>query len=737
MISKYDKYLKRLIVSIVFMIVVGVTYVTIITKIEPSMDINNDKKYEDTITVYADEDYEPYSFVDKEGKPQGYDVELMYMLAEEMGVNMELQLIPWTMNLDEGGVSNADIILGLEYTDISAEKFDLSHSVQINEYTAFGLESLDYTDQLYTKKMGVLQGSIVYELFIEPNNLQENTIDYPTYEEGFQAVLEGEIDYLIGRYSVGKRVLVSEDIRQIEPTGEILATNAFCFGVQKNQPELLEQLNEGIDTLNRSDDIHELSLKWLGHHVHITSLNDFMDIYLVQVIVLIGGVLIIVFYLILRRNAEFLKLKHERTLRETVQRQLEVDTLTGGLSYYKFEMEVKEKFQHKSPREYMLISIDVDDFKYINESYGYKIGNAVLKKISEYIITYLGDDDVITRISADKFIVLTKKVTEDTVSMIRSYNSPSFEELMEQNFMVTFSTGIYIPTDDTEALDYMIDCADAARLAAKANGKNNICYFSERMKKARLLKYNIVSSMEKALSNREFYMVYQPKYFLKTSICVGGEALVRWRTSVGTNYYPDQFIPVFENNGFIVDLDYYIMDEVCRFIASSKAKVPIISVNLSGKTLLKPSLVDDYCNILAKYDVLPSQIELEITESVFAKRLDDVKNSIIALSSAGFTVAMDDFGVGASSLNRLKNTHVDVLKIDREFLNQSLDGEKGELIIKNIMNMSKDLKITTVAEGIETKEQLELLQSMGCDIGQGYYFSKPLIQEEFEKILVL
>ena len=733
--SKYDKCLKYFLVTVVVTVAIAVIFIGIKANIAPKINNIPSNNYKDTITVYADEDYAPYSFIDEQGNPQGYDIELVYMLASEMQVNVDLQLIPWTMNLEELDITDADMVLGLEYTPETEKKFNLSHPVQFNDYIAFGKEPLKYTSQLHVKKLGILDGSIAYDLFIEPNHLQENTVYYKSYEEGYDAILNNDIDYLIGRYSVGKRLLANEEVDEIKPTGEVLTSNTFCYGVSKNEPELFENLNQSIDKLNRSGNIQELTSKWLGHHVHITSFEEFIEIYTVHLLIFSGIISIVIFYLYIKRQEELFKLRHQKIIHEKLQKQLEVDLLTGGLSYYKFETKAQEIFKQHDSREYMIISIDVDDFKYVNESYGYENGNVVLKKISEYLTSYLQPGDLITRINADKFVILAKSLIKEQFSSVHSDQLQSVEDILGQRFTLTFSIGVYIPSDQFEAIDYMIDCADVARLESKTSGKSNVSYFTEEMRNERLLKHKIVSTMEKALINEEFYVVYQPKYDLKTNQCIGAEALVRWKTSSGEAYYPDQFIPLFESNGFIVRLDYYIFETVCKFISNSESKLPIISINLSGKTLLKPSLVKEYCDILKKYNIIPSQIEIEITESLLSTNVNEVKRCIELLKQAGFTIAMDDFGTGESSLNRLQNTSVDILKIDREFLNRSLDHKKGNLIIKNILRMSKDLKLITVAEGIETKEQLELLKSMDCDIGQGFYFSKPLEQNDFIKVL--
>lgn len=190
---------------------------------------------------------------------------------------------------------------------------------------------------------------------------------------------------------------------------------------------------------------------------------------------------------------------------------------------------------------------------------------------------------------------------------------------------------------------------------------------------------------------------------------------------------PNDFIPIFEKNGFIERLDYYIFEQVCGWIQSHKGEgIPPISVNLSGITLVQADLCDNLKRIMEQYEITPDQIDVELTETAFVDSSDEALSAVSQLKAMGLAISMDDFGAGISSLNRLKKIDIDTLKIDRELIIDQEENEKGASILKNILMMAKDLNVKTVAEGIETQQQLEILQSFGCDMGQGYYFSRPV-----------
>ncbi|MFI3176752.1 MAG: EAL domain-containing protein, partial [Eubacteriales bacterium] len=281
-----------------------------------------------------------------------------------------------------------------------------------------------------------------------------------------------------------------------------------------------------------------------------------------------------------------------------------------------------------------------------------------------------------------------------------------------------------------ESVTQMIDGATIARNAGKQILGYTITEYTEEMREERRNKNHVVQTMNEGIQNKEFIMYYQPKINLNTGHIVGAEALVRW-VQGGKLIPPDCFIPIFEKNGFIEELDYYVFEEVCAFINRQKGMAPIISVNLSWITVGKDNLIQRLEAILEKYQVKPIQIDLEITESAFVDQFEDSLSRLEHLRSLGFTISMDDFGAGISSLNRLKEIPLDIMKIDRGFVMDSLENKKGKIIIENVIQMGKKLNLETVAEGIETKEQLEFLRDMGCDVGQGYYYARPLPEGEF------
>lgn len=416
-------------------------------------------------------------------------------------------------------------------------------------------------------------------------------------------------------------------------------------------------------------------------------------------------------------------------------KMLDYDELTDVYTKRKFECKVRQILDNNPHKQYVILSIDIDNFKYINELYGYWIGTKVLQIFADYIRLQGSKEMVMGRIISDKFLIFTElERAERAIKESEAHRDKAFEQvshLLGKKYPIKFSVGVYRVKDFTLDVNYMIDCANIARRGGKQNVGTTINYFTEDKKIERKINNEVMTKMDKALENHDFILYYQPKVDLKTEKLIGAEALIRW-VDGGKLVPPNQFIPLFEKNGFVEKVDYYVLEEVCSFLAVNTQKdIPIISVNVSGITILKENVVKKIMNILDKYGINPEQIDLEITESAFVGSFAQAAKQIDILREAGFTISMDDFGAGISSLNRLKEINIDTLKIDRGFIVDTLDNPKGKQIIKSVIEMSKALSIETVAEGIETNEQLEFLEELGCDIGQGYYFSRPLEEEKF------
>lgn len=382
--------------------------------------------------------------------------------------------------------------------------------------------------------------------------------------------------------------------------------------------------------------------------------------------------------------------------------------------------------------------LDIDNFKIVNDVYGHSSGDELLVMVSSQISKCL-PDTFISRIGGDEFVmILSGNLSEEEVTnrarkILTAVSSAEYRK----DILSTISISIGIILDqklDCKLDDILYKC-DSAMYRAKKNGKNQFIIFNSMEQEVQERK-TIEEEMHQALANGEFVIYLQPKMNMLTSRLYGAEALVRWQHPKHGLRFPDKFISIFENTGFIVNLDMYVFEEVCKLKSKWKNEVfkdMIISVNMSRLHFYREDFVNRLISIINRYEVKASELEIEITESIFLKNGKDILDTVSKLKKAGFFISVDDFGSGYSSLNMLKDIPADILKIDREFLQLSEDDEKSKTVVKNVITMGKDLKLQLIAEGVETLDQVLFLTSCGCELAQGYYYSKPIPIEDFQK----
>jgi len=428
---------------------------------------------------------------------------------------------------------------------------------------------------------------------------------------------------------------------------------------------------------------------------------------------------------------------------------IEYDDVTGIPTYAKFKRDVRIKLRNAKPDEFMFLSIDIDNFSYINDSYSFDIGNALLFELSQHFKEECEKNSaLICRFYADNFIVFAKNpgylgVIEDQVCRLTDV-SDHVRKLLPQQYNLMFSSGVYYIADPTADITSMIDKANIARRLGKENfATHRVIEYTKEMNDESELKKNITLTMNKAIENNEFVVFFQPKFLFTTEVPIGAEALIRWNNPDSGMMQPAKFIPLFEKNGFIQKIDLYVFEKVCHFIDSwnrsgpdKKCPHPItISFNLSRNHLYNPDLINELTSIMSRYQIEPCKIEVELTESIMFDNQKRLVRAMNEIKNAGFDISVDDFGSGYSSLNLLKDMPADVLKLDKEFLSSAPDNERESIIITSVINMAKKLNLMTVAEGVETKKQSDLLKSMGCDLVQGFYYAKPMPENDFKLLL--
>lgn len=432
--------------------------------------------------------------------------------------------------------------------------------------------------------------------------------------------------------------------------------------------------------------------------------------------------------------AEVLKDKTESTLSsEDIPEDDEMQSILKGLAKLKHFRRNINNLLHASAKEIAFIQFDISKFKIVNDLYGERFGDEILDFIRRQLSEICHPEQYFINLRSDVFMVVTEYDNdEELIRFIRQIDERinCFKDI---KLHITF--GVYTVEDKVAELRQMEDRAAMARKAAKNNILTNILFYKEQFKESLYNRKFIEENMETAIEEEQFMMYLQPKYSITKNKIIGAEALVRWRHPKRGMIYPDQFIPIIEENGFIKKVDYYIWRKACRFIKKC-TEIGIhscpISVNVSRIHLRDNECIQILSDMIAESGISKKLLELEITETADNQQ---VSMKAFQLKDEGFTLLMDDFGSGYSSLNILLETPFDVIKLDRKFIENMMVSGKGRMILEQVVSMADKLELGLLAEGVETKDQIDLLQRIGCDQVQGYYYAKPMPEDAFFELL--
>lgn len=414
--------------------------------------------------------------------------------------------------------------------------------------------------------------------------------------------------------------------------------------------------------------------------------------------------------------------------------QLENDLLTGVYAKEFFFRRAESELLEHPDAKYIIAYTDVDDFKMINARYGNSVGDELLKYLGELFKTQAGEGGVCGRMGGDNFVLLLKDYAVLTQKEAGERYREVFSNIPVKGFQL--KCGVYPVDDRSLPVSDMCDRAKIAMTTIKKKYGVYYAVYNDAMRQKAVREHLLADRMEEALDNNEFVVYLQPKHCTESGAVAGAEALVRWDNPELGFLPPSEFVPLFERSGFIAKLDYYIWDRACRVIRSwmdgGVRPVPI-SVNASRADFVSIDLPDRIEKLVDSYGIPHELFHVEVTESAYTDNPQQMIDAVSALRDMGFRIEMDDFGSGYSSLNMLSELPIDVLKLDMRFMQNGNDSIKGgkRNILSFVVSLSKWLQLDTVAEGVETKQEYEMLKSMGCNYIQGYYFAKPMPVDAF------
>lgn len=428
-----------------------------------------------------------------------------------------------------------------------------------------------------------------------------------------------------------------------------------------------------------------------------------------------------------------------------LEHQANYDSLTGLPNRFHATSRFNEaqKLADKHSRNLAVLFLDLDDFKRVNDTFGHETGDNLLQKVSRRLTGTLKDGDFIARHGGDEFIlVLPFDHDIDTIHnhvhhMVEQFKRPF--EVEEKSILIGACVGISIYPVNGKSFSELLRKADAALYHAKARGHNQFSLYFDSLTLGLSRYFEIEEAIVNANIEKEFYLVFQPQIDFKAKRVMGAEALIRWNSSKVANVSPQDFIPVAENNGIIFELGRFIIKEALSFASTIIHKFDLpnfkISINLSPNQFHDVQLIEGILHELKSKEVEPSNLVLEITEGLLLESSKEVEQLMNKITKTGMTISMDDFGTGYSSLSYLRQFPFNHIKLDKSFIDDLVDKPECEALVGSSIELAHALNMKVVAEGIESKEQAEKLCALKCDFQQGFYFSKPLLPEDFKRFL--
>jgi diguanylate cyclase (GGDEF)-like protein len=425
----------------------------------------------------------------------------------------------------------------------------------------------------------------------------------------------------------------------------------------------------------------------------------------------------------------------------TIKHLAYFDTLTDLPNRNSCLKHLNSRLQCTEIESMAVLFLDVDQFKRINDTKGHSTGDLILKKVANRLKTAVDAEDFVSRLGGDEFLILlenknSKEIKEKLNRIMREFSHPII--INQEEFFVTPSIGISIYPSDGQDQESLIKNADAAMYLAKENGKNNYKFYSNSLAAKSSRKMELEMALRKAIQFKELQLHYQPQVNINSGQIVGVEALIRWFHPKYGFVSPNEFVPLAEETNLILSIGDWVIKEACaqkkKWEKNGLTHLKL-AINISVRQFQRDEFIQVLQQQVKRFKLNPGLIELEITESI----MQNIESSIMILhelKSLGFKISIDDFGKGYSSLSYLKYLPINTIKIDKSFVDDIEHPIHQGSLVKAIIDMGQNMNFSVIAEGIETKEQMEFLQKHNCLFGQGYYFSKPLPSQDVDKLLV-
>ena len=682
----------------------------------------------------------PMFYIDSDsGEIVGIGVDLMKSAAKEAGFEVVFKAIS-EPNLKEAlDNTEYDLVMpfGSAVTSASGVATIVSENLIQTPFTIVNTGKQSISD-ISAIRIGMLKSQGGVAETVKQLYPGITIILYDSMADCIKALRKNEVDALLHNSYTWSYVLQKPSYKDLKVQPSAMFSMDFRAGTLDTAEgrKRIELINEGITAIPETKK-QAIALDYTTRDLYVYSFWDYL--YQYKYFLIVGTILFIalVIMLVLRQKSYFEEQKEKMRLME------DIDPLTGVLSHNGFRKKVEELLINNPDTAYTISYNNIKDFKFINDSFGWKVGDELLKFWTERSLEVLTDKEAIGRYDGDHFVLLrcicgNEQILQDEkyiLNPLRNY----FRD-RGKDFTVRLCSGIYVlmPDDYKDInVDKMLDYARIAERKVRETKKEGFEFYNPTQWDRGKQSAGIVSRLPAAVESGEIQVWYQPQVNYKTGKITGAEALCRWNSKKNGNISPGEFIPILEETGLIYDLDCHVWDTVCKDLRrwNEQGRDICVSVNLSRQDIVKNPDVAEHFNTLKEfYNLSPKQLRIEITESAYVENSDVIIKTTTKLREAGFEVEMDDFGSGYSSLNMLKEVVLDRIKLDLRFITGSGDQKMGRTILSYMVQMLQAIGTSLIAEGVETLEQADFLGSLGCEEMQGYYFYKPMPVDEFEKL---
>ncbi|MEM7430717.1 MAG: EAL domain-containing protein [Pseudomonadota bacterium] len=706
-----------------------------------------------SITVCAAANRMPIEAV-RNNRYEGMTSDYLAILGDTFKVTIGQRATPtWRDAREQLVAGECDVVTLAVKNDFDANMISFSQPYILERLAlATAPDERFYEDlnELSGVKIGVVNGYVDIEK-LRTTFPDIELVAFATVDEALAQVADENMFGVLDYVPTLSHAIRSGYERSVKISGDFDDVSAgFSMAVRAEDPQLVSAIDKVLTAMPdaQRQNIHS---KWVA--VSIEKQTD----YRILIQVLIGTGVLLIFFIFrlgeVRKHEREIEVKNQQLRSANSKLELQADSamhmahhdqLTGLPNRAKLleDLDHSIKLSNRTGSKLAVLFLDLDRFKYVNDSLGHDVGDQLLKLVAERINELLRETDTLCRLGGDEFVVLLEAISDSySPSIVAQRIVGALEmpfQIDEHTVNIGTSIGIAVCPDDTDELNSLVKYADSAMYAAKEGGRNGYRYYHDDLSLQASRRVIMETALRHSLRNDDFTLAIQPIIDLSSNTVIGGEALIRWEHPELGRVSPDEFIPIAEEVGLIVDIGEFVLRKTCEAIQmldASNCKVATLSINTSTVEFLKGDISLRFSNILRDYDVSANRINIEITERYMLEHDPIAVAELKELRQMGHKISVDDFGTGYSSLSYMKRLPLNVIKIDRSFI-QSIPFDQNDVAISQaIISLSHALDYEVVAEGVETPEQLDFLLKNNCNFAQGYFFSPPVPVEQFPAVV--